>query len=101
MIPTTRCARYYQTGELYAYRDEAAHPLGMVLALPKSADEVELKAVAVDAAVQGRGIGQQMVKAVLAQLHRKGVRRVIVWHQQLRDWTTRVLSKTRISVIVH
>ncbi|HTM13498.1 MAG TPA: GNAT family N-acetyltransferase, partial [Bryobacteraceae bacterium] len=52
--------------------------LGMVLVTRNAADEVELKAVAVDAPLQGRGIGRQMVKAVLAELRRAGVRRVIV-----------------------
>ena len=69
---------YYQTGELYAYRDEAGHPLGVVLVAPKAAHEVELKAVAIDPTLQGRGIGQQMVKALLAQLRHEGIRRVIV-----------------------
>ena len=69
---------YYQTGELYAYRDHTGHARGIVLVLPTVIEEVELKAVAIDAAVQGLGIGQQMVKAVLARLRRAEVRRVIV-----------------------
>jgi GNAT superfamily N-acetyltransferase len=69
---------YYQTGGIYAYRDHTGHARGIVLVVPKAIAEVELKAVAVDAAVQGQGIGQQMVKAVLAELRCAGVRRVIV-----------------------
>src|SRR3954463_16110040 len=69
---------YYQTGELYAYRTETGQPLGMVLVTHKAAGEVELKAVAIDEARQGRGIGQQMVKAVLAELRRAAVRHVII-----------------------
>jgi ribosomal protein S18 acetylase RimI-like enzyme len=68
---------YYQTGKLYAYLDEAGHSLGIILVTQRAADEVELKAVAIDAALQGRGIGRRMVKAVLAALCRAGVRRVI------------------------
>ena len=69
---------YYQTGELYAYRGAAGHPLGVVLVVPKAAHQAELKAVAIDPTLQGRGLGQQMLEAVLAQLRREGVRRVIV-----------------------
>jgi GNAT superfamily N-acetyltransferase len=68
---------YYQTGELSAYRDDTGHTLGIVLVLPKAIEEVELSAVVIDAPVQGQGIGQQMVKAVLARLLRGGVRRAI------------------------
>ena len=50
----------------------------MVLVMHKAAHEVELKAVAIDTTLQGRGIGQQMVKALLARLRREGIRRVIV-----------------------
>jgi GNAT superfamily N-acetyltransferase len=46
--------------------------------LPKAIEGVELSAVVIDAPVQGQGIGQQMVKAVLARLLRAGVRRAIV-----------------------
>jgi len=69
---------YYQTGELYVYRNETGHPLGMVLVTHKAAGQVELKAVAVDETRQGRGIGQKMVKAVLAELRRAAVCHVIV-----------------------
>jgi ribosomal protein S18 acetylase RimI-like enzyme len=69
---------YYQDGELHVYRDAAGHTLGIVLVLPKGIEEVELKTVAIEAAVQGQGIGQQMVKAVLEELRRTRVRRVTV-----------------------
>jgi len=69
---------YYQAGELYAYHDGAGRTLGIVLVLPGAIAEAELKTVAIDVEMQGQGIGQQMVKAVLAELCRAGVRRVIV-----------------------
>lgn len=69
---------YYQTGDLYAFDDESPQTLGMVLVIPRAMGEAELKAVAIEPAHQGRGIGQQMIKALLAELHRAGLSRVIV-----------------------
>jgi ribosomal protein S18 acetylase RimI-like enzyme len=65
---------YYQLGDLYAFGDDA----GMVLALALPDGSVELKAVAVDAALHGRGIGTRMLRAVLGDLKARGVRRVVV-----------------------
>jgi GNAT superfamily N-acetyltransferase len=47
------------------------------LAIPESDGSVELKAVAVDAALHGQGIGKRMLAAVLDDLRVKGVDRVI------------------------
>jgi ribosomal protein S18 acetylase RimI-like enzyme len=69
---------YYQKGDLYALDDESAGPLGMVLVIPEPDGSVELKAVAVDAARHGQGIGKRMLAAVLADLKARGVRHVIV-----------------------
>lgn len=69
---------YYQTGELYVYEDSAGHPLGMTLVTPHEPEGVELKAVAVDAAMHGRGIGKRMLAAVLAALRASGRRHVTV-----------------------
>jgi ribosomal protein S18 acetylase RimI-like enzyme len=68
---------YMDLGELYAFMGDESRAVGIVLAIP--ADEgVELKAVAVDASHQNRGIGQRMLAAVLQELRRRGVRRAIV-----------------------
>jgi Acetyltransferases len=69
---------YYQRGDLYAVDDEAGGPLGIVLAIPEPDGSVELKAVAVDASRHNQGVGQRMLAEVLADLRRRGVRRVVV-----------------------
>lgn len=70
---------YYQKGDLYAVDDETTRrPLGVILAIPASDGSVELKAVAVDAARHGQGIGTRMLAAVLADLKARGVKRVLV-----------------------
>lgn len=69
---------YYQRGDLYALDAADGTPLGMILALPEPEGAVELKAVAVDAAQHGRGIGTRMLAAVLADLKARGVRRAVV-----------------------
>jgi ribosomal protein S18 acetylase RimI-like enzyme len=69
---------YYQTGELYAWRNEDEHTLGVVLVSRHASNEAELKAVAVDSTFQGRGYGLEMVRAVVAELRNTGIRRVIV-----------------------
>ncbi len=55
---------YMNRGELYAFMSDDSRPVGIVLTIPVE-DGVELKAVAVDAAHQNRGIGQRMLAAVL------------------------------------
>ena len=69
---------YYQTGDLFAFRGADGAILGMTLAIPWDDGSTELKAVAVDAALHGRGIGQRMLAAVLAELRARGVRRVVL-----------------------
>jgi ribosomal protein S18 acetylase RimI-like enzyme len=69
---------YYQSGDLFAYENADGAALGMTLAIPWDDGSVELKAVAVDQALHGRGIGQRMLAAVLAELRARGVRRVVL-----------------------
>jgi len=69
---------YYQTGTLFVL-DAADHtPVGIVLALDEPDGSVELKAVAVDESLQGRGIGTGMLLAALEELRTRGIRRVVV-----------------------
>ena len=69
---------YYQTGDLFSFRGADGATLGMTLAIPWDDGSVELKAVAVDAALHGRGIGQRMLAAVLAELKARGARRMVL-----------------------
>jgi ribosomal protein S18 acetylase RimI-like enzyme len=65
---------YLQLGDLYVFDDGA----GVILAIPLPDGSVELKAVAVDEALHGRGVGTRMLRAVLAELKARGVTRVVV-----------------------
>ena len=69
---------YMHDGELYAFVGDDAPAVGIVLTKPTEDGSVELKAVAVDLSQQNRGIGRRMLAAVLDELRRRGVRRVIV-----------------------
>jgi ribosomal protein S18 acetylase RimI-like enzyme len=69
---------YYQTGSLFVLDTPTGAPLGIVLALDRPDGTVELKAVAVDEASHGRGVGTRMLLAVLDLLRARGVRRVVV-----------------------
>lgn len=69
---------YMHSGDLYAFVGRDASAAGIVLAVPAERGSVELKAVAVNAAQQNRGIGRLMLAAVLEELRRRGVRRAIV-----------------------
>jgi NAD(P)H-dependent FMN reductase/GNAT superfamily N-acetyltransferase len=70
---------YLQKGTLYAYRLAGyAKTVGTILAIPDRDATVELKAVAVAEAMQGRGIGSRMLRAVIDDLRRAGARRLIV-----------------------
>jgi GNAT superfamily N-acetyltransferase len=69
---------YYQRGRLFVLRGADGVASGVTLAIPESAHDVELKAVAVAPALHGRGVGQRMMALVLAELRAGGVRRVIV-----------------------
>jgi ribosomal protein S18 acetylase RimI-like enzyme len=71
-------AAYYQTGTLFALDAPADGPVGIVLAIDQPDGSVELKAVAVDERRQGQGIGTRLLRAVLAELHVRGVQRVVV-----------------------
>lgn len=71
---------YMQRGDLYALTTRTGETLGATLVLPY-ADEhetAELKAVAVDQSQHNRGLGQRMVRDVLADLRDRGWRRVVV-----------------------
>jgi ribosomal protein S18 acetylase RimI-like enzyme len=69
---------YMHSGELYAFIGADDVPVGIVLTIPTEQNSVELKAVAVDPTQQNRGIGRRMLAAVIEELPRRGVRRVIV-----------------------
>jgi ribosomal protein S18 acetylase RimI-like enzyme len=68
---------YINEGELYVF-DEAGGVAGVILAIPRGTGDVELKAVAVEAIRQGRGVGTRMIRAVLDDLRQRGVRRALV-----------------------
>ena len=69
---------YMHSGDLYAFSSVDAAVAGIVLAIPLESDVVELKAVAVETAQQGKGAGKRMLAAVLAELRSQGCKRVIV-----------------------
>ena len=71
---------YMQRGDLYALTTGDGQPLGATLVLPYSdePETAELKAVAVDQSHHNRGLGQRMLRDVLADLRNRGMRRVIV-----------------------
>jgi ribosomal protein S18 acetylase RimI-like enzyme len=68
---------YIDRGELFAYKD-GDKVIAIVLVIPESPLTVELKAVAVDPLWQSRGLGQQLLRAVLDVLRSRGVRQVVV-----------------------
>ncbi len=69
---------YMDEGELFAFFAEGWNrPAGMTLTIPDG-DAVELKAVAIDPAGQGTGMGKRMLALVLDALRRSGYRRAIV-----------------------
>jgi ribosomal protein S18 acetylase RimI-like enzyme len=69
---------YMHSGELYALVGHGGDAVGIVLTVPTEIGAVELKAVAVDTAQQNRGIGRQLLAAVIEDLRKRGVRRAIV-----------------------
>jgi ribosomal protein S18 acetylase RimI-like enzyme len=71
-------SRYLNDGDLYDEVDAAGVPLAAVLIITVSADEAELRAVAVSEAEQGHGRGTKIVEAVFERLRDDGVRHVIV-----------------------
>jgi ribosomal protein S18 acetylase RimI-like enzyme len=73
---------YMQKGTLFVAEDEDRE-VGIVLAIPvDSSDannsEIELKAVAVEAASHNQGIGQRMLALVLPALEERGFTRVVL-----------------------
>ena len=71
---------YLDDGDLYVLRDTAGTPLGVALVLPwhEEATTAELKAVAVDASVHNRGLGQRMLRGVADDLKSRGMTRIVV-----------------------
>jgi Acetyltransferases len=69
---------YMHSGDLYAFVGQDEVAVGIVLTIAAEHSEVELKAVAVDTTQQNRGVGRQMLAAVIEALRRRGVRRAIV-----------------------
>jgi ribosomal protein S18 acetylase RimI-like enzyme len=74
----SQIAGYYQAGNLYAFDDARQKPLAIALTLDEIDGVVELKVIAVDAAHQGEGIGRRIMLAVLDDLRRHCVQRVIL-----------------------
>ena len=71
---------YLQRGDLYALTARTGEALGVTLVLPYAEEHetAELKAVAVDQSHHNRGLGQRMLREVLADLRGRGWRRVVV-----------------------
>ena len=68
---------YMQAGQFFV-AEEAGRDAGIVLAIADGLTEIELKAVAVDPALQGQGIGKRMLALVLTALEKQGYSRVAV-----------------------
>jgi ribosomal protein S18 acetylase RimI-like enzyme len=71
---------YLNDGDLYVMREAGGDPVGVTLALPhpNEPNTFELKAVAIAETHPNRGLGQRMLRGVIADLRRRGVRRVVV-----------------------
>jgi ribosomal protein S18 acetylase RimI-like enzyme len=70
---------YMRQGELYAFHtSDAPEPAAGVVLVIDAEHGVELKAVAVRADSQGRGVGLKMLREVLEDLRARGVKRVVV-----------------------
>lgn len=69
---------YYQSGTLFALDSSNGSPIGIVLAIEHTGRVVELKAVALDESLHGRGVGTAMLLVALERLRACGVGRVIV-----------------------
>jgi ribosomal protein S18 acetylase RimI-like enzyme len=68
---------YMQRGILFVAED-GGRDVGIVLAIPTEASEVELKAVAVDPDFHNQGIGKRMLALVLPALQKAGYSRVVL-----------------------
>jgi ribosomal protein S18 acetylase RimI-like enzyme len=71
-------AVYLHDGDLFGLTAADGRPRAAILVLANGPDEAELRAVAVAAPEQGRGLGTRMIDAVLDVLRARGVRRVVV-----------------------
>jgi ribosomal protein S18 acetylase RimI-like enzyme len=69
---------YLQDGELYGLVGNDGSPRAAILVIDEGPRVAELRAVAVAEAEQGRGVGSQLVAAVLQALAARGVERVTV-----------------------
>jgi GNAT superfamily N-acetyltransferase len=69
---------YIDDGDLYGFVGPDGSPDGAILVIEESPGVAELRAVAVDEAQQGKGIGTLLVNAVLFVLAQRGARSAIV-----------------------
>jgi GNAT superfamily N-acetyltransferase len=69
---------YLHGGELYGFVTRGGTPRAAILVIDESPSVAELRAVAVAEAEQGRGVGTQLVAAVLEALAARGIERVTV-----------------------
>ena len=72
-----RIRSYYRSGDLFVLQRDGL-VRGITLVVFETPTQAELKAVAVAADVQRRGVGRRMLTRVLAALRARGVRRVTV-----------------------
>lgn len=68
---------YMKDGMLFVAEDDG-WTVGIVLAIPLNAAEIELKAVAVDPDSHNQGIGKRMLAQVLPELSKRGYTRVML-----------------------
>lgn len=68
---------YMKDGMLFVAEDDG-WTVGIVLAIPLDAAEIELKAVAVDPDSHNQGIGKRMLAQVLPELSKRGYTRVML-----------------------
>ncbi len=70
---------YLYDGTLYGVVDpDTGRPRAAVLVIDLDRETAELRAVAVDEATQGAGVGSAIVEEVCARLRSRGVERVVV-----------------------
>jgi GNAT superfamily N-acetyltransferase len=71
---------YLDTSDVYVLRDDDGTPLGATVVVPddSAASSMELRAVAIAPGQHNRGLGQFMLREVIADLARRGARRAIV-----------------------
>jgi len=69
---------YLNDGDLYGLVGENDEPRAAILVIEDGPGVMELRAVAVDEAVQGQGIGSLLVRTVLFVLAQRGARTAVV-----------------------